>query len=148
MLRPAFKIAVVNSHLRQTISGLYFLKEKTLRISWGHYHMSGKPVKPSNPAVCFSFFTVGKLKGLQSTFIVAEHQLFVRAVLWVTHLASLKGSISILLLGTTYRKSFSYIHRIFFLFILPISNSNIVLHFHISFPFSFPPLLENIIRLH
>lgn len=65
MLRPAFRVAMVNSHLRRSISGLYFLQEKKqASISWGHYHMSGKPAKQSNPAVCFSCFTEGKLKGL------------------------------------------------------------------------------------
>lgn len=63
-LRSAFRIAVVDPHFKWTISGLYFLKEKAPRISWGHYHMSGNPVKQSNAAECFSCFTVGKLKGL------------------------------------------------------------------------------------
>lgn len=43
---------------------LLFAGKNQTSISWGHYHMSGKPVKQSIPAVCFSCFTEGKLKGL------------------------------------------------------------------------------------
>lgn len=146
ILRPAFRVVVVNSHLRYGISDLYFLQEKKKKptpkptsISWGHYHMSGKPAKQSDPTVYFSCFSEGKLKGLQPSATIAQHQLFFRAVLQVIRLASPKGPTSIPLLGTQCARGASPTYAE--LFFSSFSSSPLQMLFCISafhFSFHFP----------
>lgn len=63
IFRLGFRVAMVNSVSDRVFLAFAFCR-KISSISWGHHHMSGKPPKQSNPAVCFYWFAEGKLKAL------------------------------------------------------------------------------------